>query len=157
MLGAAVAVLPLAGAAQNQPVPRGDVKPLNRMAMHVHAVVAPELARLLPAADVLKLVIVAEQAGIAASCAAYDLDAERFGTVMNRLLAPVQALVAEGQQNLPLDVVMGGFATIKGGALARAGYDMATFCAEAEGLMQELLEHSAETPDESILVLARKG
>lgn len=157
MLAAAATAIPLGVAAENKPVQLSDIAPLHRMGMHVNAVIWPELTKIVPAEDALRLAIVAEQAAIAASCIGYDLDAELFGTVMNRLLAPVQALVAADKNNLPLDFVMNSYSTIKGGALARAGYDLEAFCAEADGFFDDLAAQAAETPDAALLVLKKAG
>lgn len=157
LAAAAAATMPLAAAAENRPVPRSQVGPLERMSMHVNSLIFPELVKLVPAETALGLVIVAEQAAIAASCPAYDLDATRFQSVMTRLLAPVQALVEEGKENLPLDMVMNGYSAIKGGALARAGYDPAAFCAASEGFIEDLSQQASEKPDEALLVVAIAG
>ncbi|MFN3936540.1 MAG: hypothetical protein ACK4KW_03080 [Gemmobacter sp.] len=115
MLAAAAAAIPLGVAAENKPVQPSDIEPLHRMGMHVNAVIWLELTKIVPAQDALRLAVVAEQAAIAASCTGYDLDADRFGAVMNRILEPVQALVAADKNNLALDFVMNSYSTIKGG------------------------------------------
>lgn len=148
----ALAVAP-AAAEKRKPASLADARAMNRMAMHVHGTAAPELQRLLPAADVLALSIVAEQVAVAASCPARDLDPARFGAVMNRILGPIQDKVDEGRENLVLDVVMGGFSTIRGGALARAGHDRAALCAEGEKMIGEAIELSQTTPAKALLVV----
>lgn len=157
ILAAATAAIPLAAPAENRPVPQADVAPRDRMTMHVNSLILPELLKPVPPVNALGLVLVAEQAAIAAGCPRYDLDAERFGAVMSRLLEPVSALAEAGRENLPLDVVMNSYSTVKGGALARAGYDLASFCAAADEIFEELSEQSSANPDAPLLVLARSG
>jgi len=54
--------------------------------------------------------------------------------------AELAALTPEGQNNLPMDIVMAGFNQALGGQLAVAAYDQAAFCAESAKLREALLK-----------------
>jgi hypothetical protein len=154
---AALAALIPVTAAQAQDraaVPRSDVPPEQRMMMHVNAVVFDRLSTLMEPQDILKLVLVANQAAVAATCEGYEIDSEAYSRVMGTILAPLRALVPEGQENLPLDIAMHGYAMAFGGWMARAGYDAASFCADAAKMTAEFEESDSAR---ALRVWARAG
>jgi hypothetical protein len=113
-------------------------EPHKRMADRVYRHVFDSVLRVLSPQDVLRLVLVAQQSAIAETCDGYARDEERFHAVMQDITGELSAATAEGQNNLPVDVVMSGYATALGGQLAIAGYDTEAFCSRAAELRAAL-------------------
>lgn len=99
---------------------------------------------LLEPGAVLRLVLVARQYATAQSCDGFEVDGEKFRKVMNDIVAPLAGKTQEGQNNLPVDVVMSAYSTSLGGHLAVAAYDKDAYCAAAAGL-RATLEGAAST------------
>jgi hypothetical protein len=92
--------------------------------------------------DVLRLLFVAQQQALAATCEGFEIDRERFRTVMNSILGSLQALTEPEQNNLPVDVVMHALGVAVGGQIAVAAFDQDAYCARGEVVKAEMAEDS---------------
>jgi hypothetical protein len=125
-------------AQQGDPVAREALDPASRMSIAVSAAVHERVKDLLDPVQNIALVVVAHQVAIAETCEGYEVDWTAFGEVMNGLLADLQTLTPEGQNNLAVDVVMHAYGIALGGDLAVAAYDTAAYCENAAGLRAQL-------------------
>lgn len=135
--------LALAGnalAQENKPVPRTDLEPADRMAMHVMSYAFEHMADLIPPEKKLQLAMVAKQRAAADSCDGFEIDNQKYIAVMNATMADVVGLVEDGKENLVTDRVMFGFGMMMGGELALAAYDPEGYCAYGAELRAELEE-----------------
>lgn len=152
--------LAMAGAAlaeEGDSVDRASLSPQDRMSMDVGSYVFStylsgliqdefEAARLL-----LRLMMLAKQNALAATCEGFELDSARYTAVLNDIMAPFQGLVDEGNNNLVVDRVMFGYGALFGGQLALASNDPDGFCAYGTELRKEFAEQDSEG---NFLVLA---
>lgn len=99
----------------------------------------------------LRLSLLAKQFAIAETCDGFELDNDRYVSVLNDTISPFSGLVEEGQNNLVTDRVMFGYGTLLGGELALASFDPDAFCAFGAQMRDEFGENDAEG---KILVLA---
>ena len=111
---------------------------VKRMNKAVDGYVFESALRLLSPQDSLRLVMVARQAAAARSCEGYAIDGEKFGKVMNDIVAALAALTKEGENNLPVDVVNAAYSVSFGGQLAIAAYDTNAYCTEMAKLRESL-------------------
>jgi hypothetical protein len=102
-----------------------------RMTKAVDKHVFESILRLLPPPESLRLVLVARQYGAALSCEGYEVDQQKFSSIMNDIVATLTPLTEPGQNNLPVDVVMAGYHASLGGQIAVAAYDKDAYCTDA--------------------------
>jgi hypothetical protein len=133
---AAITIGPAAHAADTANVGLGEVQDRMNKAASTHA--TENMLRLLSPGEVLRVLIVARQSATASSCDGYEVDEEKFRTVMNDIVAKLAELTEEGQNNLPIDSVMAGYYTVLGGQLAIAAYDLDAYCAAAAEVREAL-------------------
>jgi hypothetical protein len=143
---AAFAAFAIAGpllAQTGTPVDPATIGPYDRMQKAVFARAFENLASfegLLPPQDQLRLNFVAQQRVVADTCAGFEMDDEKFRSVMEDILSQLRELTEEGQENLPVDIVMGNYMFTVGGLTAMAAYDPARFCERGAVLREELAE-----------------
>lgn len=102
-----------------------------RMTKAVDKHVFESILRLLPPPESLRLVLVARQYAAALNCDGYEVDQQKFSSVMNDIVATLTPLTEPGQNNLPVDAVMAGYHASLGGQLAVAAYDKDAYCTNA--------------------------
>jgi len=159
----ALCALVLAAATQAQttvpegskPVPRADVPVQARMSMHVGALVLEDLKQYVTddeklGALYLRMLLLAKQEAIAASCAGYDLDKDRRVTLMLRTMRPLAEGMENGVASANLQRGLRQYNTLLGGELAQFAYEPTGYCNAAEDLVKELGEYPEA---ESMLVL----
>lgn len=140
LVTALIALLASGLAQAAEPKTKQPDAPAKRMTDAVHEHVFESVLRLLPPGDALRLVFAARQRAAALSCEGFAVDNAKFRKVMLDITNELAALTPEGQNNLPVDVVMAGYNQTLGGQLAVAAYDKAAFCAESARLREELLK-----------------
>lgn len=124
-------------AAESSSADLGEVQKRMLAASDGHATRAVQ--RLLEPGEVLRLLLVARQKAAAETCAGVVADQDRFHAVMQQgILSRLSGLVKEGQNNLPLDIVMGAYSVALGGQLAVAAYDKDAYCATVPALREAL-------------------
>lgn len=126
--GTAVATTPMGPAAE----------PATRMTKAVDSHVFESVLRLLSPPDSMRLVMVARQHAIALNCDGYEIDWDKRRTVLNDVVAALTKLTKEGENNLPVDVVMAGYNMSLGGQMAVAAYDKKAYCDNAATLRDGL-------------------
>lgn len=131
LIAGALALSAPALAQDNTPVAIGDVDVVTRMNASVNELVADRIRDMLAPGDLLRLLVVSQQAALAANCDGYDLDPQRFGTVMNDIVSDLQAQTDASANNLPVDVVMHAYGISLGGQTAVAAYDIDAFAPAA--------------------------
>ena len=90
--------------------------------------------RVLEPGDALRMALIARQYAAGHSCEGIEVDAEKFRAVMQDIVAKLDGLVEEGQNNAAVDAVMSAYSVSLGGYLAAAAYDNETFCATAAAM-----------------------
>ena len=116
--------------------------PILRMNTAANTYAIESASRLLEPGDVLRLLVVVQQKALAANCDGFEVDHERYRTVMNSIMGELQELTEPEQNNLPVDVVMHALGIATGGQLAVAAYDQDAYCARGEVVKAELAEDS---------------
>ncbi len=96
-----------------------------RMTKAVDKHVFDSILRLLPPPESLRLVLVARQYAAALNCEGYEVDQQKFSSVMNDIVATLTPLTEPGQNNLA------GYHASLGGQLAVAAYDKDAYCTNA--------------------------
>lgn len=142
-LGALACAASLATAAAAQdgtPVDPADVDVVTRMNAAVNTVALERMGDLVEPGDMLRLLVVAQQQALTESCEGYEMDWERYSAVMADIMADLFAMTEEGQNNLPVDVVLMAYSMSLGGQLAVAAYDPEAYCARGEVIRAELAE-----------------
>ena len=109
-----------------------DADATKRMTEAVNKEAVERVDGLLQPGDILRLLVVARQRGLALNCEGFAVDEARFGLVMNDIVSDVAALTEPSQNNLPLDIVLGSYTMALGGQIAVAAYDPEAYCAEGE-------------------------
>lgn len=162
VLAPAVAALAMAlalpAAAQTSggpPAARSEVPPNGRIAMHVSAMVLEDLKQFIPdetrrGAVFMRMVLIAKQEAIGASCASYRLDQKRMATVMMRTMRPISEGASKDVATANLNRALRQYHTLLGGELAQFAHDPNAYCARAGELVSEL---SAYPEAQSPLVL----
>ena len=143
----ALAVLALSGVAtaqENTPVPRDEIDPSKRMAMHVVSYAFRHTEGIFPPEKMLLLAMIAKQRVAAESCDGIEMDNAKYTTVINAAMAEVMAATAEGDNNLVLDRIMYAYGLLVGGEMAVAAYDPDAYCSFGEKLRRELQEDDTE-------------
>lgn len=144
-----VASMTAAGVANAaEPETRYPDDPAKRMTEAVDKYVFESVMRLIEPGQALRLVLVARQYAASARCEGFVVDDDKYRAIMNDIVAELAKLTKEGQNNLPVDVVMAGFNTSLGGQLAVAAYDKEAFCSEAKLFRDELKD-----PEGRLLIL----
>ncbi|TCM78376.1 hypothetical protein [Rhodovulum steppense] len=139
-LACAMALAAPAFAEENTPVDPAQIDPVTRMNNAVFELAIERVEKLLKPGDILRLMLVAQQKGLAINCAGYEVDDKRFGAVMQDIVKDITALTEQGQENLAFDIVIGSYQMALGGQMAVAAYDPAAYCAHGEELRTELAE-----------------
>lgn len=143
--------------ADGPPAPRGAVGPNGRIAMHVGALVLEDLKQFVPdeakrGAIYMRMILLAKQEAIGASCAAYALDQQRMAATMMRTMRPLSDGVSKDVGTANLARALRQYHTLLGGELAQFAYDPTGYCTNAQEVFDELGAYSGE---QSILVLKR--
>lgn len=149
-LACAIAVAAPALAEERVPVDPARVDPAARMNQAVFDLAFERIEKLLAPEDILRLLLVAQQKGLAINCDGYEVDNDRFKAVMQDILKDITGLVEAGQDNLAYDIVVGSYQIALGGQMAVAAYDRKAYCAHGEELRTEL----ADDTEGRVLVLA---
>lgn len=142
----------------SKPVARSEVSPQARAAMHVNARVLEDLKQFVPdeetrAKMLLRMVILAKQESIAASCAGYDLDQQRMFTLMFRTTMPLlDEKIAKDVRTANLNRALRQYNTLLGGELAQFSFDPKGYCDYAKTVVEDLSGYSEA---ETMLVLKR--
>jgi hypothetical protein len=134
LIGAVALTLPGLANGTEPAAPPAAEDAAARMTKAVDKHVFESVLRLLPPPDSLRLVLVARQYAAALSCEGYEVDQQKFSSVMNDIVATLTPLTEQGQNNLPVDVVMAGYHASLGGQIAVAAYDKDTYCTDAAKL-----------------------
>lgn len=163
ILAPALAALALAAAAQAQTAPapqgapaqRSEVSPNGRIAMHVGALVLEDLKQFIPddtrrGGIYMRMLLLAKQEAIGASCAAYTLDQKRMAATMIRTMRPISEGVSKDVGNANLARALRQYHTLLGGELAQYAYDPSGYCGSARQVFDDLGAYPAE---QSVLVL----
>lgn len=148
ILAPAIAALALAAPAAAQtasgpPAARSEVAPNGRIAMHISAMVLEDLKQFIPdetkrGAVFMRMVLIAKQEAIGASCAAYTVDQKRMAAVMMRTMRPISEGVSKDVGTANLNRALRQYHTLLGGELAQFAYDPTSYCASAKDLVAEL-------------------
>lgn len=143
----------------SKPVARADVPVSARMGMHVSALVLEDLKQYVTDDQklgqmFLRMVILAKQEAIGASCAAYELDKQRMVALMMRTMRPLSEGVEKDVATSHLQRALRQYNTLLGGELAVFAYDPASYCEAGKTLFAELGEYPEA---ESILALKPAG
>jgi len=162
VLAPVLAALALATAGQAQtasspPAARSEVSPNGRIAMHVGALVMEDLRQFIPdeatrGAIYMRMLLLAKQEAIGASCAAYTLDQQRMTATMIRTMRPISEGVSKDVGTANLGRALRQYHTLLGGELAQFAYDPGGYCDHAGQVFEEL---GGFAEDRSILVLKR--
>ncbi len=144
--GTAPAVAQTAPPEGSKPVARADVPVSARMGMHVSALVLEDLKQYVTddeklGAMFLRMVILAKQEAIGASCAAYELDKDRMAVLILRTMQPLSEGVEKDVAISHLQRALRQYNTLLGGELAVFAYDPAGYCAAGKTLFAELGEY----------------
>lgn len=151
----AAAALALPAAAQTTggpPAARSDVSPNGRIAMHVNAMVLEDLKQFIPdeakrSGVFMRMVLIAKQEAIGASCAAYTIDQQRMAAVMMRTMRPISEGASKDVSTANLNRALRQYHTLLGGELAQFAYEPTSYCARAKDLVADLGEYpEAQSP-----------
>lgn len=139
----ALAVPAAAQTASGPPAARSDVPPNGRIAMHVSALVLEDLKQFIPdetrrSAVFMRMVLVAKQEAIGASCVAYAVDQKRLTAVMMRTMRPISEGASKDVAAANQGRALRQYHTLLGGELAQFAYDPTGYCARAGDLVAEL-------------------
>lgn len=137
-LACAIALAAPALAEERTPVDPADIDPITRMNNAVFDLAIERIEKLLEPGDILRLLLVAQQKGLALNCVGYEMDQDRFKGVMQDIVKDITALTEAGQDNLAFDMVIGSYQIALGGQMAVAAYDPKAYCAHGEELRAEL-------------------
>lgn len=143
----------------SKPVARADVPVSARMGMHVGALVMEDLRQFVTddktlGSLYLRMLILAKQEAIGASCAAYELDQKRMVAMMMRTMRPLSEGVEPDVATSHLQRALRQYNTLLGGELAVFAYDPGAYCDAGKTLFKELGEYSEA---DSMLVLKPTG
>lgn len=134
---ASLASASLAFAQEGEPVAKADVPPSERMSMAVGTHAIKQMGDLIAPEKKLMVLMIAKQRASAQVCEGFEVDQALFTAAMSDALSEVIGLVEEGQNNLPMDVVMFNYGVMVGGELALAAYDPSAYCAAAAEMRAE--------------------
>ncbi len=129
--------------ASGAPAARSEVPPNGRIAMHVSAMVLEDLKQFIPdetkrSGVFMRMVLIAKQEAIGASCAAYAVDQKRLTAVMMRAMRPISQGAAKDVATANQGRALRQYHTLLGGELAQFAYDPSAYCARAKELVAEL-------------------
>ncbi|MCU0946963.1 MAG: hypothetical protein MUF47_01745 [Porphyrobacter sp.] len=157
---ALAAVLAAVSQASAQPVSgppaaRSELNASGRIAAHVSALVLEDLKQFMPDETrrnsvFLRMVLLAKQEAIGASCAAYVVDSKRLAAVLMRTMRPVSEGAAKDVATANQARALRQYHTLLGGELAQFAADPVAYCASGKELVADL---SAYPDAQSPLVL----
>jgi hypothetical protein len=136
-------------------VNRAEAAPQTRMSVHVNGIVLEELRSLVPDEAklgplFLRMVLVAKQEAIGASCDAYTVDQKRMVAVMLGTIAPAVEGLDKDKTQSTINALVRQYHTMLGGELAAAGFDQAGYCTAGKELFDQI---SGNVEKDKILVL----
>lgn len=141
--------------ANGKPAARSDISPNGRMAMHVNGIVLEDIKQFIPddaarSGIFMRMVLLAKQEAIGASCADYTVDQKRLTAVMMRTMRPISDNAAKDVATANLGRALRQYHTLLGSELAQFAYDPSAFCANAKTVVAEL---GTDPEPQSVLVL----
>jgi hypothetical protein len=147
-----LALMTTSATAQNaEPVERASLSPEARMNMAITAHVFDYFARhegLMEAQDVFLLSLIAKMKAVSQVCEGFDLDHERYTSLMREIIGPLFLMSRGAEPGHPssnplVTIAMSGYSMLVGGNLAVAAYNPDGFCAAGEELRTQLAEDNA--------------
>ena len=147
------AVSPAAAQTVNgPPAARSELGPSGRIAAHVSALVLEDLKQFMPddtrrASVFLRMVLLAKQEAIGASCAAYVVDSKRLAAVLMATMRPVSDGLAKDVATANQARALRQYHTLLGGELAQFAADPGAYCASGKELVADLAAYpDAQSP-----------